>query len=101
MLDDVFNFQISQGGINALLEKSLNKFKPELKKIRKQVTNGDGVMSDETSARVKGLNYWEWVFATSKACLHVIRDSRGFEVIEEFLTKPKSILDFKPNLHSG
>ena len=89
VLDDVFNLQISQGGINALLEKSLNKFKPELEKIRKQVTNGDGVMSDETSARVKGLNYWEWVFATSKACLHVIRDSRGFEVIEEFFNKTK------------
>jgi transposase len=89
VLDEVFNLNISQGGINNLLLNALEKLKPQLEKIKNLVTNGDGIMSDETSVRVKGKNHWEWVFSTTRACLHVIRNSRGFEVIQEFFNKTK------------
>ena len=101
VLNDVCNLSISQGGINNLLLKALEKLKPQIEKIKNLVTNGDGVMSDETSdharrcvlwsrsARVKGKNHWEWVFATSRACLHVIRGSRGFDVLKEFFDTSK------------
>jgi transposase len=89
VLNDVFNVDISQGGINNLLLNALKKLKPQLEKIKRLVTNGEGVMSDETSVRVKGKNHWEWIFATSRTCLHVIRNSRGFDVIQEFFNKTK------------
>ena len=41
--------------------------------------------SDETSARVEGVNHWEWVFQNEQVCLHVIRPSRGQKVIEEVM----------------
>jgi transposase len=40
------------------------------------------VCSDETSARVSGKNWWEWVFVGTLAVLHVIRPSRGKAVVQ-------------------
>ena len=39
------------------------------------------VCSDETSVRVKGKNWWEWVFIGTLAVLHVIQPSRGKAVV--------------------
>ena len=39
------------------------------------------VCSDETSARVNRKNWWEWVFVTTVAVLHVIKPSRGKAVV--------------------
>ncbi|MBX9621192.1 MAG: transposase [Alphaproteobacteria bacterium] len=43
------------------------------------------VYSDETSARVKGKNEWEWVFQNDEVVLHVIRPSRGAQVVREIM----------------
>jgi transposase len=39
------------------------------------------VCSDETSVRVTGKNWWEWVFIGTLAVLHVIKPSRGKAVV--------------------
>jgi len=39
------------------------------------------VCSDETSVRVKGKNWWEWVFIGTLAVLHTIQPSRGKAVV--------------------
>jgi len=41
--------------------------------------------SDETSARVNGKNQWEWVFQNEHVCFHIIRPSRGGNVITEVM----------------
>jgi transposase len=48
------------------------------------------VCSDETSARVKGKNWWEWVFVGTLAVLHIIQSSRGKAVVTTLFgeTKP-------------
>jgi transposase len=48
------------------------------------------VASDETSARVEGKNWWQWVLVSSTAVHHLIADSRGAAVLTDFLgeTKP-------------
>lgn len=43
------------------------------------------VCSDETSVRVAGRTWWEWVFVAQAAVLHVIRPSRGRSVPEAVL----------------
>ena len=43
------------------------------------------IYSDETSARVKGKNEWEWVFQNDDVVLHVIRPSRGAQVVHEIM----------------
>jgi transposase len=49
------------------------------------------VCSDETSARVNGKNQWEWVFQNEHVCFHIIRPSRGADVIETVMkdNRPK------------
>src|SRR5215218_2268864 len=48
------------------------------------------VCSDETSVRVKGKTWWEWVFVSTLAVLHVIQPSRGKAVVQALLadTRP-------------
>ena len=46
------------------------------------MTASNVVCSDETSARVIGKTWWEWVFVTMLAVLHVIRPSRGKAVVQ-------------------
>ena len=50
--------------------------------IRATVLASPVVCSDETSARVSGKNWWEWVFIGTLAVLHVIRPSRGKAVFQ-------------------
>ena len=49
--------------------------------IAAQVTASAVVASDETSVRVAGKTWWEWVFVTAVCVLHVIRPSRGAAVV--------------------
>ena len=40
------------------------------------------VYSDETGCRVDGQNWWEWVFSSVKAVLHIMRFDRSVDVIK-------------------
>ena len=42
-----------------------------------------------TRMSVQGENQWEWVFQNEDVCLHVIRPSRGRDVIDEVLQDHK------------
>ena len=43
--------------------------------------------ADETGCPVNGKNWWDWIFVTSKLCLHLVHHSRGQQVVEEVLGK--------------
>src|SRR5205807_3720923 len=49
---------------------------------RDMVTASNVVCCDETSARVTGKTWWEWVFVSTLAVLHIIRPSRGKAVAQ-------------------
>jgi transposase len=86
VMNDVFHVSISEGAISNCFENLLEKLKPRVTEITDAIRDGSGVMSDETSARVNGKNWWEWVFLTTRACLHVIKPSRAFDVIQGVFT---------------
>jgi transposase len=86
VMNDVFHVPISEGAISNSFEGLLEKLKPRVAEITDAIRDGRGVMSDETSARVNGKNWWEWVFLTTRACLHVIKPSRAFDVIQGVFT---------------
>jgi transposase len=50
------------------------------------VRQGNVIYCDETSSRVEGSNWWEWVFCTLTAVLHVIRFNRSAEVIRDVMS---------------
>ena len=59
------------------------RFDEQALAIKQRVLDSPIVCSDETSARVEGRNWWEWVFLGTDAVLHVIEPSRGKKVPKE------------------
>jgi len=81
LLGEVFGLRISEGAINNMLNRASAPLMAAQSAIRAAVIAAPVVCSDETSARVCGKNWWEWVFVASLAVLHVIRPSRGKTVV--------------------
>jgi transposase len=85
MLGELFGLVISQGAIANLLKRVKGQLESEVDGILQRLRRSRLVGSDETSARVDGKNQWEWVFQNQQVCFHIIRPSRGGEVIVEVM----------------
>jgi transposase len=82
IMDEIFGLSISEGAISNILARAREPLLTATAAIEKVVLASPIVCSDETSARVKGKNWWEWVFVGQRAALHVIKPSRGKAVVE-------------------
>ena len=82
LFKEIYNLEISEGGLANLFKQVNSRLEPEVEKILTRLRNSRIVCSDETSARVNGKNEWEWVFQNDDVCFHIIRPSRGQKVIE-------------------
>jgi transposase len=82
LLGEVFGLEISEGGIANLLARVKHELETEVDGILAVLRHARLVCSDETSARVNGKNQWEWVFQNKNVCFHILRPSRGGDVIE-------------------
>jgi transposase len=80
-LQEVFGVSLSEGGQACILERAGQAAEAET--IRQPVVQSPVIGSDETGARVDGQTWWQWVFASPTAIYHVIRASRGKDVIPE------------------
>lgn len=85
LMQSVFGLKISQGAIANLFLRVKEQLKATVDDLVVRLRQSSVIGSDETSARVNGRNQWEWVFQNREVCMHVIRPSRGSEVIEEVL----------------
>ena len=81
LMDEIFSLSISEGAISNMLARSRKPLLAAAETIRATVTASPVVCSDETSARVTGQTWWEWVFVGTLAVLHVIRPGRGKAVV--------------------
>jgi len=84
---EVFGLKISEGAIANLLVQVKTSLDEQVSQILQRLRRAKLICSDETSARVNGQNQWEWVFQNQDVCLHVIRPSRGSEVMKEVLAE--------------
>jgi len=85
VLQDVLDIRISEGGAVAIIERAGEAAQPEAEVIGEQVRQSKVIGSDETSARVNGDNWWEWVFQSPAGEYHLIVPSRGQNVIDAFM----------------
>jgi transposase len=85
LMEEVYGLKISEGAIANLLKRVQNQLESPIARIMEHIRRARLVGSDETTARVNGINQWEWVFQNEQVCLHVIRPSRGKKVIEEVM----------------
>jgi len=82
LLGEMFALTISDGAISNMLARAREPLVAAAAAIRQAVAASEVVCSDETSARVCGKTWWEWVFVGTLAVLHIIRPSRGKAVVQ-------------------
>ena len=83
LMEELFGLAISEGAISNILARAHEPLLDATAAIEKVVLASPVVCSDETSVRVKGKNWWEWVFIGTLAVMHVIRPSRGKAVVTD------------------
>jgi transposase len=81
LMDELFSLSISEGAISNILARARAPLLAATATIQAVVLASPVVCSDETSARVRGKNWWEWVFVGTRAVLHSIQPSRGKAVV--------------------
>lgn len=74
---DLHGVRLSEGAVAAILKRGGQNAQPAAEQIKQQVITSKIVKSDETSARVNGRNWWQWVFISDAGVYHTIVRTRG------------------------
>ena len=85
LMGEVFGLEISEGAIANILARAETPLLAAADTIAAAVRASDVVGSDETSARVRGKTWWQWVLLSSTAISHVIANTRAASVVTNFL----------------
>jgi transposase len=83
--EELFGLSLSAGGAVAIVERAGKAAQAEAEAIGERVRQSKVIGSDETSARVHGQNWWQWVFVGEQCEYHLIVPSRKGAVIENFM----------------
>jgi transposase len=89
LLAEVFGLVISEGAIANILARAETPLTTAAGAIAEAVRQSPVVGSDETSARVAGRTWWQWVLLSSTAICHIIADSRAASVVTAFMDGAK------------
>ena len=82
---DLHGVNLSEGAIASILQRAGEKAQPVAQAIKEQVIQGEVIRSDETSARVKARNWWQWVFISERGVYHTIVPTRSAAEISEVM----------------
>jgi len=85
LMAEVFGLSISEGAIANILARAETPLAAAAEAIAAAVRTSPVVGSDETSARVRGKTWWQWVLLSSTAICHVIAETRAASVVTDFL----------------
>ena len=84
-LRDMHRVTISQGGIDKIMQRGGQQAGQQMEPIQNEIQQSKVIHSDETGSRVDGQNWWQWVFCSATAVLHVIRSNRSVDVIKDVM----------------
>jgi len=84
-LQNLHGVEISQGGIDKIMQRAGSQAVQEVKVIEQDIQQSAVIHSDETGSRVDGNNWWQWVFCSMTAVLHVIRFNRSADVAKDVM----------------
>jgi transposase len=85
LMHEVFGLSISEGAIANILKRAQKPLVAAAETIADAVRASPVVGSDETSARVGGKTWWQWVLLSTTAICHIIADTRAASVVTTFL----------------
>lgn len=84
-LQNLHGVEISQGGIDKIMQRAGSQAMEKVQTIEQEIQQSTVIHSDETGSRVDGNNWWQWVFCSLTAVLHVMRFNRSADVVEDVM----------------
>ncbi len=84
-LDDLYGVEISEGGIDGIVQRAGAAGRAQAEEIKEAVVHSRVIGSDETSARVGGKKWWQWVFVSAAGTYHTIEPRRSASVIKQLM----------------
>lgn len=84
-LQNMHGVAISQGGIDQIMQRAGREASKHVGTIQADIQHSAVVYCDETGSRVAGQNWWQWVFGSARAVLHLIRFNRSGDVIRDVM----------------
>lgn len=84
-LHDLAGVDLSEGGVSAILARAGAAAAGVAATIKEEIKASAVIHSDETSARVNGQTWWQWVFGSAAGVYHHLAPSRGAAVIAEVM----------------
>ncbi|WP_081849098.1 IS66 family transposase [Acidiphilium angustum] len=85
LFTELFALAISEGALDAAFRRAKPGFDADVGAILARLRRARVVCSDETSVRINGRTHWNWVFQNDDVVIHVIRPSRGANVVAEIM----------------
>jgi transposase len=85
LLLDLFGLAISEGALDAAFRRGKPRFDADTAAILARLRRARVIYSDETGVRIDGHGCWNWVFQNTDVVIHVVRRSRGADVVAEVL----------------
>jgi len=82
MMNDVFNIDISQGGLHCLLDRFAERATPFYGMIKERVSKAMVVGTDETGVKVNGDKHWFWTWQNPYLTYIAHSTSRGKQAIQ-------------------
>jgi transposase len=79
----LYALQISEGALDAMLQRARRCFDSEVAAILARLRRSRIVCSDETTLRIGGRPYWNWVFQNDQVVIHIVRNTRAASVVTE------------------
>lgn len=79
ILADLHNFQISDGEITNVLDKTAAKLNPELERLKERILNSNSIHLDETGHQTGGGKNYSWIMASgdTEEAVFLIGKNRG------------------------
>jgi predicted RecB family nuclease len=101
-LQEMFNEQVSEGGLSSFFKTISNFYKYTEKRNLKRIIQSPFIHVDETKINVKGHHHYVWIFTNGKEAFFKHADTREVEPVKELLKDFQGILvsDFYPGFDS-
>ena len=84
-LSDLHGVKLCEGSIDKITQRAGKEAIQQTRPIQEAIQSSAVVHSDETGSRVDSQNWYQWVFSSAKAVLHVARFDRSVDVIKEVM----------------
>jgi len=86
-LSDLHGVKLCEGSIDKITQRAGKEAIQQTRPIQEAIQSSAVVHSDETGSRVDSQNWYQWVFSSAKAVLHVARFDRSVDVIKEVVAR--------------